>query len=263
MLRLLQSKLAAVSLQSAPHARAAALTIASAQRRHITVPATLPRMRIGLHNLAPNAGSTKQVKRLGRGGSSGHGGTCGRGHKGQKARSGNGKPRRGFEGGQTPIHMLFPKRGFTNIFKKEYQVLNLDRLQHWVRLGRLDPTQPITMKHLQATRCVNNIKDGVKLLSQGYEHFKTKLTIEVSKASPGAMAAIEAAGGQVTCVYHNTLAMRALLHPEKFDKLPKFALPTNHKVLAWYSDPKNRGYLAPRDKFEPIEIKSREEKESA
>ncbi|RKP39166.1 ribosomal protein L18e/L15P [Dimargaris cristalligena] len=206
-----------------------------------------PTVKIGLHNISHVPGSVKQVKRLGRGGSSGHGGTSGRGHKGQKARSGNGKPRRGFEGGQTPFHQLFPKRGFTNIFKKHYQVLNLDRLQHWIRTGRIDPTQVITMKVLKDSRCVTCIKDGVKLLSQGHEHFDTKVTIEVSKASRGAMASIERAGGKVTNVFHNRLAMRALLLPHKFAVLPKFAKPNHPKELAWYSDVENRGYLAPAD----------------
>ncbi|KAJ1982275.1 YmL10 [Dimargaris xerosporica] len=221
----------------------------------ITTVAVPPPTKITLSDLAPNAGAVKNRRRVGRGPRSGRGGTCGRGTKGQKARAGNSKPARGFEGGQTPIHRLFPKRGFNNAFKKDYQILNLDRLQHWIRLGRIDPAQTITMKVLKDTRCVTNIKDGVKLLAQGHEHFDTKLALEVSKASPAAMAAIEKCGGKITCVYHNRLALRALLYPHKFTKIPKFAKPTDLEVLAWYSNPNNRGYLAPVDAIpEPITI---------
>ncbi|CAG8798296.1 20090_t:CDS:2, partial [Gigaspora rosea] len=118
-----------------------------------------------LGNLSDNPGATKQRKRVGRGPASGHGKTCGRGQKGQKARGGNGKPRRGFEGGQTSISVAFPKRGFHNRNEKTYAPLNLDRLQHWINTGRIDPSQTITMKHLLDTRCVHGVKDGVKLLA--------------------------------------------------------------------------------------------------
>ncbi|KAJ1660155.1 YmL10 [Dispira simplex] len=223
------------------------------QPRLLHIPVVAPTHVVALNNLTNIPGSVKEVRRVGRGGSSGRGGTSGRGSKGQKARAGNGKPRRGFEGGQTPIHRAFPKRGFTNNFQKDYQILNLDKLQHWVRIGRLDSSKTITMKDLKDAGCVKNIKDGIKLLSQGYEHFDTKVQIEVSKASPGAIASIERAGGRVTCVYYNRLGLRALLYPHKFIELPKFAKPTNGKILAWYSDPQNRGYLVPPDvPLEPI-----------
>lgn len=124
-----------------------------------------PRILLGLGNLSDNPGATKQRKRVGRGPASGHGKTCGRGQKGQKARGGNGKPRRGFEGGQTSISVAFPKRGFHNRNEKTYAPLNLDRLQHWINTGRIDPSQTITMKHLLDTRCVHGVKDGVKLLA--------------------------------------------------------------------------------------------------
>jgi len=137
--------------------------------------------------------TTKQ-KRLGRGRSSGLGKTSGRGHKGQKARSGNGKPKAGFEGGQTTISKLFPKKGFTNscvllpfvsclgegfslnkksplfyvrsINGKTYAPVNLDRIAHWIEQGRLtsSPEKPITAKELVLSGCIHNAHDGVKLL---------------------------------------------------------------------------------------------------
>ncbi|KAF0389950.1 ribosomal protein L15 [Gigaspora margarita] len=203
-----------------------------------------PRILLGLGNLSDNPGATKQRKRVGRGPASGHGKTCGRGQKGQKARGGNGKPRRGFEGGQTSISVAFPKRGFHNRNEKTYAPLNLDRLQHWINTGRIDPSQTITMKHLLDTRCVHGVKDGVKLLADGSHYFKTPIKIEVARASQTAIKAIEKAGGNITCRYYNRLALRATIKPEKFWKIPKFAAPVKAKDIEWYSNYKNRGYLS-------------------
>ena len=123
---------------------------------------------------------------MGRGQGSGRGGTSGKGHKGQKARSGNGKPKPGFEGGQTPLVKLFPKRGFVNACvrlqlvvrnrdinlynhsnAKEYAPVNLDRIQYWIEQGRLtsSPEKPITARELLLSGCVHDIHDGIKLLS--------------------------------------------------------------------------------------------------
>uniref|UniRef100_A0A1D1Z780 54S ribosomal protein L10, mitochondrial n=1 Tax=Anthurium amnicola TaxID=1678845 RepID=A0A1D1Z780_9ARAE len=211
-------------------------------RSHISF-LQVPTRKLDLGSLSDNRKATKEKRRVGRGPASGRGKTCGRGHKGQKARGGNSKPRRGFEGGQTPLSRRFPKRGFHNPFKKTWAPLNLDRLQHWINNGRIDPSQPITMKHLLDSRCVRGVKDGVKLLADGKEHFKTPIIVEVSRASQQAMKTIESVGGKITCRYFNRLALRATIKPEKFWKIPKFAAPMKQRDIVWYSNPKNRGYL--------------------
>jgi large subunit ribosomal protein L15 len=142
---------------------------------------------ITLANLSPKAGSTKQPKRVGRGPGSGHGKTAGRGHKGFKSRSGSGiKP--GFEGGQMPLQRRLPKRGFTNIFKKEYALVSL------TQLNGLDGEQEITVDALVAAGIV---KKGmlVKVLANG--EISKPLKIKVDKISKAAQIKIEAAGGRV------------------------------------------------------------------
>ncbi|GAA5828291.1 hypothetical protein JCM3770_004953 [Rhodotorula araucariae] len=202
-----------------------------------------------LGNLAPHPGSTKDRRRIGRGIGSGRGGTSGRGHKGQGARSGNGKPAAHFEGGQTPLTRAFPKRGFTNPNKEALVPLNLERLQHWIDRGLIDPTRPITMRELYETRCVHGVQDGVKLLGDGAEHFTTpNVQITVSKASKSAIAAIEALNGSLVARYENRLTLRALIRPESFytkgRPLPGKADPVARRDLLYYSDPAKRGYLA-------------------
>ncbi|CAJ0644214.1 7766_t:CDS:2 [Entrophospora sp. SA101] len=206
-----------------------------------------PVNKISLNTLSDNLKATSQPKRVGRGPASGVGKTSGRGQKGQKARGGTRNPRRGFEGGQTPITKAFPKRGFHNYNAKVYAPLNLDRLQHWINVDKINPNELITMKHLHETRCVRGIKDGVKLLADGSEYFNTRINIEVARASQKAIKAVERCGGTVTCKYFNRLALRATLHPEKFWKLPKFANPKKQKDIAWYSNPINRGYLVKQE----------------
>ncbi|KAL1921228.1 mitochondrial 54S ribosomal protein uL15m [Calcarisporiella thermophila] len=212
--------------------------------RHLASLIQPPKTKISLASLADNPGAVSQRTRVGRGPGSGKGKTAGRGHKGQKARGGSWRPSQGFEGGQTPLTNRFPKRGFYNVNHREYQPVNLDRIQHWIDTGRLDPTKPITMKDLLDNRCVHRVKDGIKLLADGAEHFHTPITIEVSRASQKAIEAVERAGGKITCRYYNALGMRVLLHPEKFVRLPKFANPVRKKDIEWYSDPQHRGYLA-------------------
>ncbi|KAG0273789.1 YmL10 [Linnemannia exigua] len=199
---------------------------------------------VDLSNLSDNPGSKSQRLRVGRGQGSGKGHTAARGHKGQKARSGNGaQPKPGFEGGQTRIIDRLPKRGFKNPEHKDYQPLNLDRLQFWIESGRIDATQTITMKHLLDSRCIHNVEHGVKLLGDGKADFKTPINIEVSRASKSAIKAIEACGGKITSVYYNKLGLRVLTKPEKFEELPRFARPMKKKDIAFYSDEANRGYL--------------------
>ena len=146
-----------------------------------------------LNELAPNPGSRQAPKRVGRGIGSGTGKTAGRGHKGQKARSG--AATKTFEGGQMPIYRRLPKRGFKNPFRKVYVPLNLDRLQAAVDAGRLDPAQPVNLQTLRATGLVSKRRDGIRLLARG--ELNAALTIEVDSASRTAIAAVEKAGGKL------------------------------------------------------------------
>ncbi len=144
-----------------------------------------------LHELSPAFGSTAEPKRKGRGAGSGNGKTGGRGHKGQKARSGGGV-RPGFEGGQMPLTRRLPKRGFNNIFAKEYSIINVGDLD------RFENGAVVTVKELIETGLVKNPMDGVKLLANG--ELTKNVTVKVAKASAAAVAKVEAAGGKVEVV---------------------------------------------------------------
>lgn len=144
-----------------------------------------------LHELKSNEGSRKSRKRVGRGMASGHGKTSGKGHKGQNARSGGGV-RLGFEGGQTPLFQRLPKRGFTNINKKEYAIVNLDTL------NRFDENTEVTPELLVETGVVSKIKSGVKVLANG--SIDKKLNVKAHKFSTAAKEAIEAAGGKIEVI---------------------------------------------------------------
>eukprot|EP00884_Botryococcus_braunii_P005661 jgi/Botrbrau1/15096/Bobra.0255s0009.1 len=194
-----------------------------------------PGSYVTLNNLRDNPGATHSRKRVGRGIGSGLGKTSGRGHKGQKARTGR-KPKIGFEGGQTPLRMRVPKRGFHNRFKVEWTHLNLRRVAERIEQGRLEPSRTITMKELvQAGAVGKKIKHGVKLLAGGARFFKHKVDLQVSQASQKAKEAVEAAGGRVTKVYYNPLGLRALLKPDWFAKkgrlLPRPAAPKPKKAF--------------------------------
>jgi large subunit ribosomal protein L15 len=144
-----------------------------------------------LSNLKPAEGSVKnQGKRVGRGQGSGKGGTARRGHKGAKSRSGYSK-KLGFEGGQMPLQRRVPKFGFTNINRKEYQGINLDKLQSLVDSGKI--TDTVNLDILVANRLASK-NDLVKILGGG--ELKAKLNITVHKFTASAKAAIEAAGGE-------------------------------------------------------------------
>ena len=147
-----------------------------------------------LNQLSDNPTARKDRKRIGRGIGSGTGKTSGRGHKGQKSRSG--VSLKGFEGGQMPLNRRLPKRGFKNIFRKDFVVVNLDRLQAAIDAGKLDPKKPVDVAALQGAGLVNNPRDGVRLLAKG--ELKTKVDITVSGASKAAAAAVEKAGGSLT-----------------------------------------------------------------
>ena len=147
-----------------------------------------------LNELSPAAGSTKARTRVGRGVGSGKGKTGGRGVKGQKSRSG--VAINGFEGGQMPIYMRLPKRGFTARNSKTHTWLNLGILSKAIEAGKLDTTSEITEADLLAAGLVRRLKDGVRLLAKG--EAPKKLKISVTGASKAAIAAIEKAGGKVT-----------------------------------------------------------------
>ena len=149
-----------------------------------------------LNQLSDNDGARKPRKRVGRGIGSGTGKTAGRGHKGQKARSG--VALKGFEGGQMPLHRRLPKRGFKNIFAKRYVVVNLGRLQKAIDAGKLDANVDIDAAALKAAGLLKNPRDGVRLLAKG--ELKAKVNMTVAGASKAALQAVESAGGNVTVV---------------------------------------------------------------
>ncbi|OSX54333.1 50S ribosomal protein L15 [Anoxybacillus ayderensis] len=139
-----------------------------------------------LHELQPAPGSRKERNRVGRGIGSGNGKTSGKGHKGQNARSGGGV-RIGFEGGQTPLFRRLPKRGFTNIHRKEYAIVKLEVL------NRFEDGTEVTPELLLETGVVSKLKAGIKVLGDG--ELTKKLTVKAHKFSASAKEAIEAAGG--------------------------------------------------------------------
>ena len=140
-----------------------------------------------LFELSPSVGSTKDSKRKGRGHGSGNGKTAGRGHKGQNARSGGGV-RVGFEGGQMPIYRRLPKRGFTNIFAKQYAEVKLSDL------NKFDDGAVIDAEALKEAGIISKVLDGVKVLGNG--EINKKVTVKASKFTSAAAAKIAAAGGK-------------------------------------------------------------------
>ena len=144
-----------------------------------------------LHDLKPAVGATTAPKRLGRGTGSGLGKTSGKGHKGAKARSGGGK-RPGFEGGQMPLTMRIPKRGFTNKWRKEYVAINVDRLEVFEDGQVVSPVELIEMG------IIKKIEDGVKIMGNG--ELTKKLTVVANKFTATAKEKIEAAGGKVEVI---------------------------------------------------------------
>src|SRR5690348_12538372 len=145
-----------------------------------------------LNQIADNAGSRKKRMRIGRGIGSGMGKTGGRGGKGQTARTG--VRIKGFEGGQMPLHRRLPKRGFNNIFRRDLNEVNLDRVQAAIDAGKLE-TAPVTADALVAAGVLRRAQDGGRLLGRG--ELKSKVAFEVYGASSSAVAAVEKAGGSV------------------------------------------------------------------
>ncbi|HTG01830.1 MAG TPA: 50S ribosomal protein L15 [Nitrospirota bacterium] len=144
-----------------------------------------------LEELKPVKGATRKSKRVGRGPGSGSGKTSSKGHKGQKARSGGVKGA-GFEGGQMPLQRRIPKRGFTNIFRKEYAVVNVSDL------GKMNDTDTVTPELLKERGMIKDVKAGVKILGMG--ELKTKLTVKAHKFSKSAIEKIQAAGGKAEVI---------------------------------------------------------------
>ena len=144
-----------------------------------------------LHELSPAPGSVRDVKRIGRGHGSGQGKTAGKGHKGQKARSGGGV-RPGFEGGQMPLQRRVPKRGFNNIFATPYVAINV------AALNKFEDGAVVNVEALQNAGIVKNAPYGVKILGNG--KIEKKLTVQVAAFSESAKAKIEAAGGKAEVI---------------------------------------------------------------
>ena len=146
---------------------------------------------MNLHELAPVMGSTHVDKRKGRGTGSGNGKTGGRGHKGQKARSGGGV-RPGFEGGQMPLYRRLPKRGFNNIFAKKYTEINVSQL------NKFEDGTVVDANLLKESGVISKILDGVVVLGRG--EIEKKVTVKAARVTKGAAQKIEAAGGKVEVI---------------------------------------------------------------
>jgi large subunit ribosomal protein L15 len=146
-----------------------------------------------LNEIADKPGARKARMRVGRGIGSGKGKTAGRGVKGQKARAG--VAIKGFEGGQMPLHRRLPKRGFNNIFRREFNEVGLGRIQEAIDAGRLDPAATVTAEALKEAGIIRRVKDGVRLLGNG--EIRAAVRVSVAGASKPAIAAVEKAGGTV------------------------------------------------------------------
>lgn len=144
-----------------------------------------------LHELSPALGSVRESKRIGRGHGSGQGKTAGKGHKGQKARAGHGM-RPGFEGGQMPLQRRIPKRGFNNIFAKEYAIVNV------AALNKFEAGAVVDAEAMLAAGVIRNARDGVKILGNG--NLEKALTVKVAAYSESAKAKIEGAGGKAEVI---------------------------------------------------------------
>jgi large subunit ribosomal protein L15 len=149
-----------------------------------------------LNDIRDNAGSRHRKMRVGRGIGSGKGKTSGRGQKGQKSRSGVAV--KGFEGGQMPLHMRLPKRGFNNVFGKDYAEVNLGMVQKFIDAKKLDAKGVIDHDALKAAGVARGGKDGVRILGKG--DYSAKLSFRVAGVSKGAKEAIEKAGGSVEVI---------------------------------------------------------------
>lgn len=202
-----------------------------------------------LSKLHASEGSYKKEKRVGRGPGSGLGKTSGRGQKGQKARS---SIPNWFEGGQTPIYKLFPKRGFFRQNKLDLNEVNLARIARFYKEGRLPVKEGevLTMAHMKKFGLITGpMKDGVSIIRTGRENYTVPLKIEATKASQPAMKAIENAGGEFTAKYYSTsVCFRAHHAPhwflQKRGYLPLQSRPIARRDILFYGDANRRGYLS-------------------
>ena len=149
-----------------------------------------------LNEIRDNDYARKNRKRVGRGIGSGIGKTSGKGHKGQKSRSG--VAIKGFEGGQMPLHRRLPKHGFNNIFRKKYSIINIGNIQSLIESGKINNKVKINADSLLNDGIMSKLKDGIKLLGNG--ELKSKIDIEVSVASNSAIKAVEALGGNISII---------------------------------------------------------------
>ncbi|MDE2183768.1 MAG: 50S ribosomal protein L15 [Alphaproteobacteria bacterium] len=164
-----------------------------------------------LNEIRNNPGAHKHKTKVGRGSSSGMGKTAGRGVKGAKARTGT--KVYGFEGGQMPLHMRIPKRGFNNIFARDFAEVNLGRVQKAIDQKKLDGSVKVDLAALKKAGLVAKSRDGVRLLAKG--EIKTKLDIEVAGASASALEAVKKAGGSVTVTFQKKVYMNKKGEPGK------------------------------------------------
>ena len=160
---------------------------------------------MNLSEIKDNKNATRNRKRLGRGIGSGTGKTSGKGHKGQKSRSG--VSIKGFEGGQMPIHRRLPKRGFTNMNRKPYIVLNFSRIENLINENKIDPKKIINSQTLLDLGVVKSLKSRIKLLAKGT--IKTKINIEVSAASISAKDSVEKVGGSITIIENQKSSIKS------------------------------------------------------
>ena len=158
-----------------------------------------------LNEIRDNPGARKSRVRVGRGIGSGLGKTAGRGQKGQKSRSG--VSIKGFEGGQMPLHMRLPKRGFNNIFAKDYAEVNLGAIQKMIDAGKLEGKGTLDHDALKAAGLARGGRDGVRLLGKG--ELTAKVSFKVAGASKGALEAVEKAGGKVEIIVTVSAAEKA------------------------------------------------------
>jgi large subunit ribosomal protein L15 len=159
---------------------------------------------MNLNEIRDNNNATKEKKRIGRGIGSGTGKTSGKGHKGQKARSG--VSIKGFEGGQMPIHRRLPKRGFTNINRIPYIVLNFNRIENLINDKKIDPNKIINPQTFLDLGIIKSLKSKIKLLAKG--EIKTKINIEVDAASTSAKNFVEKIGGSISIIENKKLAVK-------------------------------------------------------
>lgn len=218
-------------------------TLFNSNASTITGPTTFTRGITLMGRLSDAEGAQKNETRLGRGPGSGQGKTSGRGQKGQKAR---GSVKSWFEGGQTPIYKLFPKRGFKSHIEQP-QYVNLDKIQHYIDNKRIDPAKPITMKDFYDAGILRKVTGGgVKIIGGGATKLRQPITISATRASETAISRIEELGGNYTAQYYTKDGLRALVRPEvvleRFGRIPLRAKPTSRKNVEYYRDPENRGY---------------------